>query len=136
MPIRQEPNLKTPFARRPDEGLSLQRATLAIEQRRNVTRTYDRGMATTHITEAELARDLHAILEQIRQGGEVVVEQDHRPVAIMKPAEQPGRLLSESIAIARQREKERGAAVLDPDFAEDMEEIVRNRQLWNPTSWD
>ena len=89
-----------------------------------------------HITEAELARDLHAILEQIRQGGEVVVEQDHRPVAIMKPAEQPGRLLSESIAIARQREKERGAAVLDPDFAEDMEEIVRNRQLWNPTSWD
>jgi hypothetical protein len=45
-------------------------------------------------------------------------------------------LLSESIAIARQRERERGAAVLDPDFAEDMEEIVRNRQLWNPTSWD
>jgi antitoxin (DNA-binding transcriptional repressor) of toxin-antitoxin stability system len=89
-----------------------------------------------HITEAELARELHAILEQIRQGGEVVVEQDHRPVAIMKPAEQPGRLLSESIAIARQRERECGAAVLDPDFAEDMEEIVRNRQLWNPTSWD
>jgi hypothetical protein len=46
-------------------------------------------------------------------------------------------LLSESIAIARQREKERGyAAVLDPDFAEDVEDIVRNRQLWNPTSWD
>ena len=46
-------------------------------------------------------------------------------------------MLSESIAIARQREKERGSpAVLDPDFAEDMEEIVGNRQLWKPTSWD
>ena len=95
------------------------------------------SMATIHISEAELARDLHAVLEQVRQGGEVVVEQDHRPVAIMKPAEQAGRLLSESIAIARRREKESGsAAVLDPDFAEDMEDIVRNRQLCNPTSWD
>jgi antitoxin (DNA-binding transcriptional repressor) of toxin-antitoxin stability system len=95
------------------------------------------GMAALHISEADLARDLHAVLEQVRQGSEVVVEQDHRPVAILKPAQQPGRLLSESIAIARQLEKERGyAPVLDPDFAEDVEEIVRNRQLWNPTSWE
>jgi antitoxin (DNA-binding transcriptional repressor) of toxin-antitoxin stability system len=94
-------------------------------------------MAALHISEADLARDLHAVLEQVRQGGEVVVEQDHRPVAIMKPVPQPGRLLSESIAIARKLEQERGyAAVLDPDFADDVEEIVRNRQLWNPTSWE
>jgi antitoxin (DNA-binding transcriptional repressor) of toxin-antitoxin stability system len=95
------------------------------------------SMAALHISEAELARDLHAVLERVRQGVEVVVEQDHQPVAIMKPAEPPGRLLSESIDIARQREKERGsAAVLDPDFAEDVEDIVRSRQLWNPASWD
>jgi antitoxin (DNA-binding transcriptional repressor) of toxin-antitoxin stability system len=94
-------------------------------------------MAALHISEAELARDLHAVLEQVRRGGEVVVERDHQPVAIMKPAEQPGRLLSESIATARQRERAHGpAAVLDADFAEDMEDIVRNRQLWNPPSWD
>lgn len=95
-------------------------------------------MAALHISEAELARDLHAVLEQVRQGGEVVVEQDHKPVAVIKPAPPaPGRLLSESIAIARQREKEGGApAVLDPDFADDVQEIVRNRKPWNPTSWD
>jgi antitoxin (DNA-binding transcriptional repressor) of toxin-antitoxin stability system len=94
-------------------------------------------MAVLHISEADLARDVHAVLEQVRQGGEVVVEQDHQPVAIIQPARQPGRLLSESIAIARQRERERGyAAILDPDFADDVEEIVRNRQLWNPPSWD
>jgi antitoxin (DNA-binding transcriptional repressor) of toxin-antitoxin stability system len=93
------------------------------------------SMAALHISEADLARDLHAVLERVRQGSEVVVEQDHRPVAIIKPAQQPGRLLSESIAIARKLEQERGyAAVPDPDFADDMEEIVRNRQLWNPTS--
>ncbi len=86
------------------------------------------GMAALHISEAELARDLHAVLEQVRLGGEVVIEQDHRPVAIIKPAEQPGRLLSESIAIARKLEQERGyAVVLDPDFADDIEDIVRNR---------
>ncbi len=96
------------------------------------------SMAVLHVSEAELARDLHAILEQVRQGGEVVVEQDQLPVAIMKPMpQQPGRLLSESIAIAKQRENERGhAAVLDPDFADDVEDLVSNRQMWNPTSWD
>ena len=97
-----------------------------------------RRMATLHITEAELARDVHAVLEQVKQGGEVVIEQDSRPVAIIQSAPPPaGRLVSESIAIARQREKERGyAVVLDPDFAEDVEEVATNRQPWNPTSWD
>jgi antitoxin (DNA-binding transcriptional repressor) of toxin-antitoxin stability system len=95
------------------------------------------SMATLHISEADLARDLHAVLEQVRQGDEVVVEQDHRPVAIMKAVQQTGRSLSESIAIARKLEQERGyAVVLDPDFAEDVEEIVRNRKPWNPPAWD
>ena len=94
-------------------------------------------MAALHISEAELARDLHAVLERVRQGGEVVVEQDHQPVAVLRPAEEQPRTLSESITIARQREQERGyTAVPDPDFANDLEEIVRNRQLWNPTSWE
>jgi antitoxin (DNA-binding transcriptional repressor) of toxin-antitoxin stability system len=94
-------------------------------------------MAVLHISEADLARDLHSVLERVRQGSEVVVEQNHTPIVILKPAPQPGRLLSESIAIAKQREKDLGfAAVLDPDFAEDIEEIVRNRQPWNPGSWE
>lgn len=94
-------------------------------------------MATLHISEADLAKDVHAVLEQVKQGGEVVVEQDHRPVAIIKSAEERPRTLSESIALAKQREDQRGyRVVLDPDFAEDVEEIVRNRQPWKPTAWD
>ena len=94
-------------------------------------------MATLHITEADLAKDVHAVLEQVKQGGEVVIEQDNRPVAVIKPAGDGPRTLSESIARAKKREEERGyRVVLDPDFAEDMEQIVRNRQPWNPKSWD
>jgi antitoxin (DNA-binding transcriptional repressor) of toxin-antitoxin stability system len=95
------------------------------------------NMAQVHMTEAELARDLHGVLERIRQGMEVVIEEDHRPVAVIKLPQGPGRMLSECIALAEQREKERGYAVtLDPDFAADVEEIVRNRQPWNPPSWE
>jgi hypothetical protein len=43
------------------------------------------------------------------------------------------RTISECIALAEQREIERGYAVtLDPDFAEVVEEIVRSRKPWTP----
>ncbi len=29
-----------------------------------------------------------------------------------------------------------GAPTLDPDFAADVEGIVRNRKPWNPPAWD
>jgi antitoxin (DNA-binding transcriptional repressor) of toxin-antitoxin stability system len=95
------------------------------------------NMAVVRITEADLARDLHAVLEKVQNGAEVVVERDNRPVAVIKTPQGPGRMISECIAIAKQREQERGYAVtLDPGFAADVEEIVRNRQPWNPPSWD
>ena len=94
-------------------------------------------MAQVHISEAELARDLHAVLEKVRQGAEVVVEQDNRPVAVIRPPHRSGRPISECIALAEEREKERGYAVtLDPEFAAEVEEIVDNRKPWNPASWD
>jgi len=36
------------------------------------------------IAEAELARDQHAVLAKVRQRVDVVVEQDNRPVAVIK----------------------------------------------------
>ena len=94
-------------------------------------------MAELHITEAELARDLHAVIEKVRQGVEVVIERDSRPVVVLKPAEPPRRSLSELIQLAKQREEERGYAVtLDEDFAADVRDIVRARKPWTPRSWD
>jgi antitoxin (DNA-binding transcriptional repressor) of toxin-antitoxin stability system len=45
-----------------------------------------------HMSEADVARDFHAVLAAVQEGAEVVVEQDHRPVAIIKSSEpaQPG----------------------------------------------
>lgn len=87
-----------------------------------------------HISVADLARDVHGVLEKVQNGVEVVIEQDHRPIAVIKPSQGPGRTISECIAIAKQREQERGYAVaLEPDFAADVEEIVRPRGIDLPS---
>ncbi len=90
-----------------------------------------------HVTEADAARDLAAILDRVQAGAEVVIERDARPIAVVRAPEQPPWSLSEAIALAKAHEEETGEVpVMDPDFAEDVREIVRNRQPWTPRSWD
>ena len=93
------------------------------------------GMATVRITEAELARDVRAVLEKIERGSEVIIErEDHRPVAVMKQVQAPGRMISEVIADLKARGSD---AVMDDDFAHDIEEGIKaQRQPWNPPSWE
>ncbi len=89
---------------------------------------------TLRMTEAEVARDLHAVLEKVQQGVEVVIEQDHRPVAVIKPSKPGGRPISEVIAAL---EASGANAVIDEDFARDVEEgIHAHREPWKPPSWD
>ncbi|MGA2185377.1 MAG: hypothetical protein ABSH47_20340 [Bryobacteraceae bacterium] len=91
-------------------------------------------MGTVRITEAELARDLHAILSKVKGGIEVVVEQDHRPVAIIRPSKTAGRMISEVLSDLQSRGSD---AVMDDDFCRDIEEGIKaQRQPWNPPSWD
>jgi len=91
-------------------------------------------MATVRITEAELARDLHAMLAKVQQGVEVIIEHDNRPVAVLKAAQMTGRPISEVIAAL---EASGANAVIDEDFARDVQEAVNgHRQSWNPPSWD
>ena len=91
-------------------------------------------MGTLRITEAELARDIHAVLAKVQEGAEVIVEQDHRPVAVIRTPLAKGRLLSECIALAEAR----GSTVtLDEGFMNDVEEGIASRsQPWNPPSWE
>ena len=85
---------------------------------------------TVHITEAELARDTHAVLSKVQQGTEVVIEQDHRPVAVIRMPQGPGRKISESIALASAYEKSLGyAPVPDPDFAKDVEDAMEVHRM-------
>lgn len=95
------------------------------------------SMAQVHMTEAEVSGDLGAVLKRIGHGEEVVVDRNGQPVAIIRPAEQQARTLSELIALAEQREKNRGYAItLDEDYAADIEQIVRERKPWTPRSWE
>ena len=90
-------------------------------------------MAQVHISEAELARDLHAVLDKVRQGAEVVVERDHRPLAVLRSAEPHRRKLSEIMASL----PEHSTAVIDEDFAADVEAFIdRHREPLRPPEWD
>lgn len=95
-------------------------------------------MATVRITEAELARDIHAVLAKVQEGVEVIVEQDHRPVAVIRTPRGPGRKISECIALAKAHEAELGyAPTPDPDFAKDVQSAIDARhEPFHPTAWD
>jgi hypothetical protein len=92
---------------------------------------YNQAMAkeVIHISEAEAATtDVATLLAHAR--AEVVIENDARPVAVLRSAEpHPGRLLSESIALA---EAHGSTVTLDGNFARDLEEIIKPRPFYPP----
>ena len=93
-----------------------------------------KGMAPVHMTEGDVVKDIVAVLAKVRQGVEIVVEQDHRAVAVIKPTKPEGRMISEVIADLEARGSH---AVIDDEFAHDIEEGIKaHRQPWNPPSWD
>ncbi len=84
-----------------------------------------KDMALLRITEADLARDVHGVLEKVRAGTEVVIEEDTRPVAVLRAAECRRRKLSEIAASL----PEHSSATIDPDFAADVQEFIdRHRE--------
>ncbi len=92
-----------------------------------------------HISEGEAARDFAELLARVRAGAEVVIESEggKLPLAVIRAAVPPRRTISECIALAKKHEEEAGESpVLDPEFAADVEEIIRNRKPWNPPTWD
>jgi antitoxin (DNA-binding transcriptional repressor) of toxin-antitoxin stability system len=78
-------------------------------------------MSTVRITETELARDVHAVLEKVQQGVEVIIEKDHRPVAVIKASKPAGRLITEVLAGLKARGS---TAIIDDDFARDIQDGI------------
>ncbi len=92
-------------------------------------------MATIHISEADAAKDFGGLIDRVQGGDEVVIEREDKVVAVLRDAEAEfkPRTLSESLAILKEIERERGyATVMDEDFAADMREVVAMRATWNP----
>ena len=91
-------------------------------------------MAVLHITEADLARDVTAVLELIRHGAEVIVERNAQPVAVIKSPRFRGRPIDECIAMAKAHGSH---ATLDDEFAKDLDDIIdSHREPLNPPAWD
>jgi antitoxin (DNA-binding transcriptional repressor) of toxin-antitoxin stability system len=93
---------------------------------------------TVRITEAELVCDIHAVLAKVQEGVEVIVEQDHRPVAVIKTPPRAGRKIGECLALAKAFEEKLGyAPVPDPDFARDVQAAIdAHLEPFHPPAWD
>src|SRR5215472_19071260 len=97
---------------------------------------YNHVMAKSvvHISEAEAASDFASLIARVRSGAEVVIEDNARPVAVMRPAEPYVRPLSESLRLAREHGSR---ATLDEDFAKDVEAAIEShRESLNPPAGD
>jgi antitoxin (DNA-binding transcriptional repressor) of toxin-antitoxin stability system len=90
-------------------------------------------MEQVRMTEAEVTNNFAAVLEKLKHGTEVVVERDHRPVAVIGPMKGPGRPIDECIALAKARGS---GARLDEEYAKDLEEIVASRQPLDTSVWE
>ena len=94
-------------------------------------------MAAVHISETEAARNLAGIIARVYAGEEIVIDNGTLAVALIPSPAPSRRSVSDCIALAKRHEMESGEVpILDPDFAADVEEIVRNRKPWNPPAWD
>ena len=64
----------------------------------------------------------------------MIVEQDHRPVAVIKTPQGPGRKIGECIALAKAYDEKLGyAPVPDANFAKDVQAAIdAHREPLNP----
>lgn len=91
------------------------------------------GMEPLHISEGDLVRDIRSILKRVETGGEVIVERDAQPVAVIRPAEPVHRKISECISLIPAD----SIATIDSDFAKDVEAaIAAHREPLEPPAWD
>lgn len=91
------------------------------------------GMAELHMTDVEVAKDFVAVLEKVRQGIEVVVERNHQPVAVLRPAVPLRRKISEVLALIPRN----STATMDADFARDVQAAIEShREALEPPAWD
>ena len=116
-----------------------QEETQTVRQNIGERTGYNHSMAkdVIHISETEAASDFAALMAHVRAGAEIVIENGERPVAVLHAAEPVRQSISDCIALAKAHEEEIGKApVLDPDFAEDVEEILSHRKPRNPPAWE
>jgi len=94
-------------------------------------------MATIHISEADAARDFPGLMERVRAGEEVLIDDVSPAVKLSAVPARAGRFVSESIALAKAHAEKMGyEPVMDAEFAADMDDIIRKRKPRDTSAWD
>ena len=91
-------------------------------------------MAVIHVTEEEAARDLPALLAKARAGEEILIDSDLDSFALIPTRGMPpkSRTISEAIRTAEARGP---GILLDDQFGDDLEEIMRINRLEGSDPW-
>jgi hypothetical protein len=90
-------------------------------------------MELLNVSEGDLARDVRSILKRVETGGEVIVERNAQPMAVIRPAGLVRRKISECIVLMPAD----STATIDPDFAKDADAaIAAHREPLEPPAWD
>jgi antitoxin (DNA-binding transcriptional repressor) of toxin-antitoxin stability system len=86
-----------------------------------------------HISDVEAARDFAALLERVRGGAEVVIENNRLAVAVLSAPVPPRRTIAGCIALLPRHSH----ATVDEEFAGDLAAaIAAHREPLNPPVWD
>ena len=94
------------------------------------------AMATTHISTIDAMRDFEAMLARIQTGETFVIEKESLPIAVVAAPEPKARLLSEVVAALKSKEASMSEVpLLEPEFAEAVEERIRNRKPREISRW-
>ena len=90
------------------------------------------------MSDADVARDLSAVLSRVQAGFDVVVEHAYVPVAVIRSPEQMERGGVDSIALAKAYEAASGELPMpDDEFADDVRAAVDGRRdCFEPPAWD
>jgi len=90
-------------------------------------------MATILISDPKSVSDLSALLDRVRQGDEIVFKDGERDFAVLRPTAPPRRSIDECIAML----PENSSAVIDEDFAKDVEAAIAwHREPLDSSAWD
>jgi len=111
-------------------------ASFPAPPKRHPRWVYNHSMAKHVIrisTKEAAATTVATLLDRVRAGAEIVIEDDTHPIAILHSAEPLRRTISECIALL----PEDSVATIDPGFSKDVEAaIASHREPLDPPAWD
>jgi antitoxin (DNA-binding transcriptional repressor) of toxin-antitoxin stability system len=87
-----------------------------------------------YLSEAEAAAtNVSSLLDRVRAGMEIIIENEKRPIAVFRAVEPGRRTIFECIQLLPEDSK----ATIDPDFSRDVNAAIDSqREPLNPPAWD